>query len=224
MPESAKHIDTAEARDLAEAVFEQSKIVEDLVRDSEERFAELTRRLSAVEHSHPPTAALSIQGASRDSVAANAINELRAKTTEISGSVGVLRTELNKWESEINERFLTLEKSISRSTALAVDARLLDLERKLKAMDTSIDGVEEMMHDFSGKIETTLARTASFDKFAGELHEVSREADRKMQVAVSGITDVDQRFSQLDARLCSVEARVQKIVKIAIHMGPHVIE
>ncbi len=229
MPESdmlhaRKTIDTEQARELAQAVFEQGRIVEDLVRDADERFAELTRRMSSIEQAGPRTAGLATQAASRDMAVANAVNDMRAKTDESTKNVTALRTELNKWEAEINDRFGTLAKAVGRSTSSAMDSRLLDMETKIKAMDTTIDGVEQMIMEISAKTEAVASKAAGFDRLSGEVKSAAKEAERKMQVAVSGMTDSDKRFSMLESRISSVEARIQKIVKIAIHMGPRVIE
>lgn len=197
--------DPAELRELADAVSEQSGLVEDFLRDSEERFAELTRRIAELEDRTRRPSDLLFQASSRDTTAANSVNELRSRQNEVASGLAGLRNELNKWEAEMNDRFLVIERSRIGS---APEGRLSEVERKVHALDTGIDGIEKLITELSGRLDAVYARTAPLDRLPSDF----------------SFGDVPRRLQALELRAASLEISIKTISQKIILLGPHVIE
>jgi chromosome segregation ATPase len=205
-----------EVRELSSAVSEQSRIVEDFVRDAEERFAELTRRVASVEERSRNPGQMVVQASGRDTGFANAVNELRARHSESTAAVANLRDELNKWESEINDRFLNLEKALGRSVPVTIDNRLSEIERKTKALDTSMDGFESMISEISGRVDSVYSKATAIERID--------ELQKRMQSDSFSAADATRRLQALELRLAGLELTMKAISQKVIMVGPRVIE
>lgn len=218
----ASSVSSDQIADLFHAVSEQNSLVEDFLRDSEEKFAELTRRMSAVEESTKNPGALLSQYSSRDTSVANSISEIRNAQKEEKDSISALRNELNKWEHEINERFITLENQrVSGGSSFApgiiegLTERLSEIERKLRLLDSATSSLEKLTSEISSKAEAAYSGGAHSKKIS------------ELEIRVGSFPDASElmrRLQAIEMRAAGLEISVKKINKQIILLGPHVIE
>jgi|GEM_PF-6965927 len=217
----ASSVSSDQIADLFHAVSEQNSLVEDFLRDSEEKFAELTRRISSVEENTKNPGAVLAQYSSRDTSVANSISELRNSQKEDKDSISALRNELNKWEHEINERFITLEKQRVSGGAFApgivegLTERLSEIERKLRLLDSATSSLEKLSSEISAKAEAAYSGGAYSKKIS------------ELEIRVGSFPDANElmrRLQAIEMRAAGLEISVKKIHKQIILLGPHVIE
>ncbi|MFH0961558.1 MAG: hypothetical protein V1820_02645 [archaeon] len=214
-PLPAATADPGQIRELFSAVYEQSNLVEDFLRDSEEKFAELTRRLSSIEETVKSPTALLSQYSTRDTSVANSVSEMRNKQSELSESTALLRNELNKWENEINERFLTLERRPGFAGSAEMETHLADLERKVRAIDSASDAMENLITEISGRADAAYSGGALLGRVT--------ELERKLSQSVDS-SEILRRLQTIELRAASLEISVRNINQRIILLGPHVIE